>query len=98
MNADASRSNAANNNRVRNHDVYLTPVIYINEKFIQYQHLKKSLLDLLNSGSSGTMINSASLLFGLVPYKGTPKQTANTAGVFNTSEEVLIRRLQIYRV
>ena len=90
MNADASRSTAANNNRVRRPDVDLTPVIYINSKFIQYQHLTKPLLALLDSGNSGTMINSASFPYGVVPSKGTPKQTATIAGVFNTSEEVLI--------
>ena len=84
MNSDASRPTAANNNRVRRPDVDLTPVIYINAKFIQYQHLTKPLLDLLESGSSGTMINSAYFPYGLVPSKGTPKQTATTAGVFNT--------------
>ena len=36
------------------------------------------------------MINSESFPYGVVTYKGTPKQTATTSGVFNTSEEVLI--------
>ena len=90
MNADASRSTAANNNRVRRPNVDLTPVIYINAKFIKYQHLTKPLLALLDAGSSGTMINSVSLPYGVVPYKGTPKQTSTTSGVFNTSEEVII--------
>ena len=90
MNADASRSTAANNNRFRRPDVDLTPVIYINAKFIQYQHLTKPLLALLESGSSGTIIKSESFPFGVVPSKGTPKQTSTTSGVLNTSEEVLI--------
>ena len=36
------------------------------------------------------MFNSASFPIGVVPSKIIPKQTATTAGVFNTSEEVLI--------
>ena len=90
MNDDASRSTAANNNRVRRPDVDLTPLIYINAKCIQHQHLKKTWLALLDSGSSVTMINSAYFPFGVVPSKGTPKQTDTTSDVFNNPEEVLI--------
>ena len=76
--------------RIKRPRLDLTPIIFINAKHIQQQHLNRPLVALLDSGSTGTMINRASFPYGVITSRETPKTTVTTNGTFNSCEQVQI--------
>ena len=64
----------------------LTPIIYIKATTIQNVPLDRALIALCDPGSTGTMINTTSFPYGVVPTQGPPKRTTTPNGTFDTNE------------
>ena len=85
-----------NNKRLRQgrqqHDLSLT--VYITSNKIKKSYLQRSLIVLMDSGSTHAMIKKSCFPFGVETTKGTPKLTTTTNGTFSSSESVMISQVK----
>ena len=85
-----------NNKRLRQgrQQLDLSPIVYITSNKIQNSYIKRSLIVMLDSGSTHTMIKKSCFPFGVETTKGTPKRTTNTNGNFSSSESVMLSQVK----
>ena len=85
-----------NNKRLRqgSQQLDLSPIVYITSNKIQNSYLQRSLIVLLDSGSTRTMINKSCFPFGVETTKGNPKRTTTTNGNFSSSESLMLSQVK----
>ena len=75
-----STTRSCNNKHLRQgrQQLDLSPIVYITSKKIQNSYLQRSLIVMLDSGSTHTMIIKPYFTFGFETTKGTPKLITTT--------------------
>ena len=74
----------------------LTPVLLMKVQSIQGMSLGRPLIALCDSGSTGTMINTAALPYGAIPDQASYRQFTTTAnGSFDSSRSVWLDGIQL---
>ena len=86
-----------NNKRLRqgSQQLDISPIVYITSNKIQNSYLQRSLIVLLDSGSTHTMIKKSCFPLGVETTKGNPKQKTTTNGIFSSSESVMLSQVKL---
>ena len=73
----------------------MSPTVLVSIKSIQGIPLQNQVAVLIDSGSTGTMINKSCFPYGVVPKTGPSTKTTTTMGTYDSSATVLLEGIRL---